>query len=154
MIHSLPTPPYATRRGIRGRRTRLRSGGRLRDAVDRIHDRDPSPPSGADVLRLRPDDAIGGSLLEGIGDPSADPADGERRGEERLLEAQTMEDERRVDLDVDLQSRRPGLSSSGRNGSRSASTERASVSSDDRARVHTVDSAARASTWARRSRTL
>ena len=44
--------------------------------------RDPCAPARPDVLRLRPDDAVGPALLAGMGDPAADPADGEGGREE------------------------------------------------------------------------
>ena len=65
--------------------------------------RDPSTITRARVFRLWPDDAIGAPLLERMRDPSAHPTDRKRRGKERDVETESVEQQRGVELDVRLQ---------------------------------------------------
>ena len=57
----------------------------------------------ADVFRLRADDPVGAALLERMCDPAAGPADGERRREQRRWQAEAVQQQRRVELDIGLQ---------------------------------------------------
>src|SRR5918997_1489705 len=63
----------------------------------------PGPVRLPDVLGLRADEAVFGLLFEAVGRPSGDPADGEGRGEEVRGEAQAVQEEGRVELDVGLE---------------------------------------------------
>src|SRR5439155_17549993 len=60
-------------------------------------------PARAHVLRLGPDQLVQGVLLEHVGAPAGDPPAGEHRDEAAGLEAQRLEHQRGVELDVGAQ---------------------------------------------------
>src|ERR1043165_9759338 len=60
----------------------------------------PAAVAGPCVLRLRPDDPPSFALLEGWGNPASRTAERECRGEHRRVEADALEQERRVELDI------------------------------------------------------
>jgi hypothetical protein len=63
------------------------------------------PPLGADVGRLRAEDAVVGQLLQGVGAPAGQAPDGEGGREEGGVEAEAVQQQRGVELDVGLQAR-------------------------------------------------
>src|SRR4030095_14485411 len=64
-----------------------------------------TPPAIArpDVLRLRPDDAVGAALLPGVSDPTAPAAPPESLRKQLDVEAETVQQQRRIELDVGLE---------------------------------------------------
>jgi Citrate synthase, C-terminal domain len=71
--------------------------------MDSLRQGNPAAVARADVVGLRTDDAIGALLFHGVSNPSTHPADGEGRREKRDLESQTVQQQRRVELDIRLQ---------------------------------------------------
>jgi hypothetical protein len=60
------------------------------------------PVPRTNVHRLRPNQTIGTPLLETVRDPSRHAADGEGRREERHVQIESVQQERRVELDICL----------------------------------------------------
>src|SRR5262245_48248457 len=82
------------------------AGGHSRGAA--LGQGNPAAVAGPRVLGLRPDDAILLALLEGVGDPAAHAAHGEDRREERGVDAEAVQHQRRIELHVGLEAP-PGL---------------------------------------------
>src|SRR5262245_19974799 len=91
----MPAAPAASARSALDRPGMSRSGSQ--------GDWSPSATGRSRVFGLRTDDAIRARLFERVCNPAAHPADGKRRCEERHLEAESVEQQRRVELDVGLE---------------------------------------------------
>src|SRR5438132_12725977 len=96
------TPPPVQAYGEPGPKLRVE---RLLGALSRLRAGSTLPVQAPrpDVHRLRSDEAIRASLLETVSNPAGHATDREGRREERSLEAEAVEQQRGVELDIRLQ---------------------------------------------------